>query len=67
MAAVEMLEGSDAPSAQFHWNFVKNEEEWLALPGEEEEEEEKAQGVSRLFCGGCSCSCPRSCCPCKLK
>jgi hypothetical protein len=34
MADVEMLEGSDAPSAQFHWNFVKNEEEWLALPGE---------------------------------
>lgn len=33
MTGVEMQEGSDAPSAQFHWNFVKSEEEWLALPG----------------------------------
>jgi hypothetical protein len=43
MAAVEMLEGSDAPSAQFHWNFVKNEEEWLALPGKERKKRKKSK------------------------
>ncbi|KAF4953815.1 hypothetical protein FSARC_12299 [Fusarium sarcochroum] len=50
--------GSDAPLAEFQWNFIKDEDDWLALlakrkrnneDGDEEEKEKKSESLLDSF------------------